>query len=109
MKHGILSGYRALDLTDGIGNVCGKILSAMGVETIKIEPPGGDPERTVAHYTEGEVTSRENPFWTVNNANKLGITLDLHKEKGRELFLRLIEKTDKYSLFPLRDLYRRRL
>jgi crotonobetainyl-CoA:carnitine CoA-transferase CaiB-like acyl-CoA transferase len=34
----LLSGYRALDLTDEKGFVCGKILAALGIETIKVEP-----------------------------------------------------------------------
>ena len=81
MNQGILSGYRALDLTDGKGSTCGKILAAMGIETIKIEPPGGDPERTNTCYRNGEVSCCENPFWTVNNVNKMSITLNLHKKQ----------------------------
>jgi len=43
MANSLLSGFRALDLMDEKGFVCGKILAAMGVDTIKIERPGGDP------------------------------------------------------------------
>ena len=43
MTEGLLSGFRALDLTDEKGFVCGKILASMGVDTIKVEKPGGDP------------------------------------------------------------------
>jgi len=37
MARGLLSGFRALDLTDEKGFVCGKILASMGVDTIKVE------------------------------------------------------------------------
>lgn len=92
MDRGILSGYRALDLTDEKGHVCGKILSTMGVETIKIEPPGGEPSRKSPCRSEEGIKSDID--WIVNNTNKLGITLNLDSEKGKGLFLRLVQKSD---------------
>jgi len=44
----MLSPYRALDLTDEKGFLCGKILGDLGADVIKIEPPGGDPTRNKA-------------------------------------------------------------
>ena len=43
MTDSLLSDFRALDLTNEKGFVCGKILAALGVEVIKVEKPGGDP------------------------------------------------------------------
>ena len=37
----LLSQYRALDLTDEKGMMCGKILADLGLDVIKVEPPGG--------------------------------------------------------------------
>jgi crotonobetainyl-CoA:carnitine CoA-transferase CaiB-like acyl-CoA transferase len=45
MTDGLLSGYRALDLTDEKGFICGQILASIGIDVIKIERPGGDPAR----------------------------------------------------------------
>ena len=90
----ILEGYRALDLTDTKGYICGKIIAAMGVETIKIEPPQGDPGRKLSLSKGIESKSELNPYWIIHNTNKLGITLNLQKERGRELFRRLIKKSD---------------
>ena len=36
-----LSPYRALDLTDEKGFLCGKMLGDLGADVIKIEKPGG--------------------------------------------------------------------
>ena len=43
-----LKGFRALDLTDLSGQLCGRLLADLGMEVIKIEPPGGDPVRNLA-------------------------------------------------------------
>jgi len=42
-----LRGLRALDLTDALGWLCGRVLVDLGVEVVKVEPPGGDPGRTL--------------------------------------------------------------
>ena len=41
----LLAPYRALDITDEKGLLCGKMLADMGADVIKIERPGGDPAR----------------------------------------------------------------
>ncbi|MFC1928393.1 CoA transferase, partial [Chloroflexota bacterium] len=41
----MLSPYRALDLTDEKGLLCGKLLGDLGADVIKVERPGGDPAR----------------------------------------------------------------
>ncbi|MFC1948158.1 CoA transferase, partial [Chloroflexota bacterium] len=50
MTDGLLSGYRALDLTDEKGFVCGQILASIGVDVIKIERPGGDLARNIPPF-----------------------------------------------------------
>ena len=44
MSVAFLAGYRALDLTGVSGQLCGRVLADLGMEVIKIEPPGGDPQ-----------------------------------------------------------------
>jgi crotonobetainyl-CoA:carnitine CoA-transferase CaiB-like acyl-CoA transferase len=46
----LLSPYRVLDLSDGSGFLCGKILADLGADVIKVEPPGGDPARWVEPF-----------------------------------------------------------
>ena len=41
----MLSGYRALYLTDRKGFFRGKVMGGLGVDVIKVERPGGDSER----------------------------------------------------------------
>ena len=49
-----LGPYRVLDLSGEWGFLCGKILGDLGADVIKIEPPGGDPERRRGPFLEGE-------------------------------------------------------
>ena len=50
MADSLLSGFRALDLTDEKGFVCGQILASLGVDVIKIEKPGGDSARNIPPF-----------------------------------------------------------
>ena len=90
----LLNSYRVLDLTGPLGYLCGKILGDLGADVLKVEPPGGDPARLSPPLAQGDHGSPQSVYWLANNANKRGITLDLAKERGRELFLRLAKKAD---------------
>jgi crotonobetainyl-CoA:carnitine CoA-transferase CaiB-like acyl-CoA transferase len=46
----VLLPYRILDLTDEKGALCGRILGDMGADVIKIEKPGGDPQRNIGPF-----------------------------------------------------------
>jgi crotonobetainyl-CoA:carnitine CoA-transferase CaiB-like acyl-CoA transferase len=94
MVEGLLSGYRALDLTDEKGFVCGKILAALGVETIKVEHPGGDTERNIPPYFNGQQDINSSIYWMAHHTDKRSITLNLKLERGRELFKKLVPKCD---------------
>jgi crotonobetainyl-CoA:carnitine CoA-transferase CaiB-like acyl-CoA transferase len=90
MINDMLSGYRVLDLTDVTGYACGRILASFGADVIKIEPPGGDPWRSIERAPSGF----GNIFWSVNNTNKRSITLDLTQPAGIELFYKLVSEAD---------------
>jgi crotonobetainyl-CoA:carnitine CoA-transferase CaiB-like acyl-CoA transferase len=89
-RPGPLAGVRVLDLTEHMaGPFCTMILADMGAEVIKLERPGiGDSSR---HMGDG---SERNPYFRYINRNKLGITLNYKTERGRELFLGLVERVD---------------
>ena len=88
-----LRGFRALDLTGLSGQLCGRILADLGMEVIKIEPPGGDPVRRLGAGIEAGGDSL-NFIFAHLNANKASLVLDLHKVQGRAEFLRLVESAD---------------
>lgn len=94
MADSLLSGFRALDLTDEKGFACGKILATFGVETIKIEKPGGDPARGIPPFLHDTEDPEKSLYWFAFNTNKRSITLNLEAIQGQDLFRRLVEKAD---------------
>jgi crotonobetainyl-CoA:carnitine CoA-transferase CaiB-like acyl-CoA transferase len=58
----VLTGCRALDLTDEKGFLCGKILADLGVDVIKIEPVGGDPARRIGPFWHDTPDPGEKPL-----------------------------------------------
>lgn len=89
---GALDGIRVVELGTLIsGPFGGRLLGDLGAEVIKIELPGKpDPLRT---WGQAEVDGHHF-FWTVHARNKKAVTLDLRADRGRELFLELIEHAD---------------
>ena len=91
---GPMTGLRILELAGEKGQWCGKLMADMGADVIKIEPPGGEPTRTVGPFLDDiPHEERSLSFWHYNTS-KRGITLDLETEDGRGLFRRLAEKAD---------------
>lgn len=90
----LLAPYRILDLTDEKGFLCGKILSDMGADVIKIEPPGGDPARRIGPFYLDSAHPEKSLSWFAFNLGKRGITLDIETADGREIFTRLVKQAD---------------
>ncbi|MEE8471970.1 MAG: CoA transferase [Dehalococcoidia bacterium] len=94
-----LEGIRVLDWTIfQQGPVATAMLGDMGADVIKIEDRvEGDPARgmmkVIGAIISQEVTGR-NAYYENNNRNKRCITLDLKKDRGREIVYRLAEKSD---------------
>ncbi|MFH1487777.1 MAG: CoA transferase [Pseudomonadota bacterium] len=91
---GLLSGIRILDLADEKASFCSRILADLGACVIKVEKPGGDPSRKIGPFTDNLPQSLRSLSFYHNNLNKFGITLDIDQEKGRSLFLHMVEETD---------------
>ena len=93
-KEGLLHGIRILDLANEKAFFCSKVLADLGAVVIKVEKPGVDSSRTVGPRAGNASSSEASFFFSYNNANKLGITLDIEKDEGRELFIRLVQTAD---------------
>ncbi|PJB40939.1 MAG: hypothetical protein CO106_07670 [Deltaproteobacteria bacterium CG_4_9_14_3_um_filter_44_9] len=93
-KDVLLTGIKVLDLADEKASFCPKLLADMGASVIKVERPGGDPSRDIGPFWKNSPHPEKSLFFQYNNANKRGITLDLEKGLGREIFLKLVNKTD---------------
>ena len=89
-----LEGYRALDLTGLSGQLCGRVLADLGMEVIKIEPPGGDPVRKLAPFVTAANGSQLSTTFAHLNAGKASKVLDLDKETDRDAFRKLVETAD---------------
>ena len=87
---GPLAGYRVLEIGSTVaGPFCGRMLADFGAEVIKIEPPDGDPVRTMGKQLEGHSLYAASIF-----RNKKMISLDLREQKGRDIARALAAKCD---------------
>ncbi len=93
---GVLSGIRIIEYADFVsGPYVGKHLSELGAEVIKVEQPGfGDSARRKGPFAHDEPAPDNSLLFNYLNMNKLGVTLDLKSETGREWFLKLLEDAD---------------
>jgi crotonobetainyl-CoA:carnitine CoA-transferase CaiB-like acyl-CoA transferase len=89
-----LKGFRALDLTGLSGQLCGRLLGDLGMEVIKIEPPGGDSVRNLAPFVTSPDGKRLSTAFAHLNAGKASKVLDLDKETDRGAFKKLVETAD---------------
>ena len=86
--------YRVLDLCDGKGIFCGRILGDLGCDVIKVEKPSGDPSLNLDPFYHDSPDPQKSLFWLAYNTNKRSITLNIEKPEGKEIFKRLIQKVD---------------
>lgn len=94
MSAGFLKGYRALDLTGLSGQLAGRMLADLGMEVIKVEPPGGDPVRNLAPFVTSASGAKLSTAFAHLNAGKASKVLDLESEAGRAAFVKLVESAD---------------
>jgi len=93
-KQGPLVPYRALDLTDEKGFLCGKVLADLGAEVIKVEPPGGDPARSIGSLRAETPGQPGSLCWAAFNTGKKSITLDLESPADRQVLRQLARTAD---------------
>jgi hypothetical protein len=90
MSGGALSHLRVIELGDIPASYAARQLADLGADVIKIEPPGGDPNRLLPPFA-GNVEHPERSLAFVHaNTNKRSIVLDLEKAADREIFSKLL-------------------
>ncbi len=87
-----LNGIRVLDLSQFLpGPFATQMLADMGADVVKVEPPKGDPMRTLNPITNERGPS---PYHALVNAGKRVITLDLKSEAEISNFQELVRAAD---------------
>ncbi len=87
-----LEGIRVVDMTHvQAGPVCTQMLAWLGADVIKVEPPGrGDVTRSQLR----DIPDVDSLYFTMLNANKRSLTLDIKSEPGREILWQLLRRSD---------------
>ena len=85
-----LEGLRVLDLSRVLaGPFAGRMLSDLGADVVKLEPPEGDVTRGW-----GDVRHGISGYYTQQNAGKRAICVDLERPEGREIVRGLAAHVD---------------
>ena len=82
-----LAGILVLDLTLELGAYATRLLSGMGADVVRIEPPDGDPLRRRPPFVAGEADSNSSLAYRYANGGKRTLVADLETEAGRALVL----------------------
>lgn len=95
MKHA-LDDVRVVEYGQQIAvPYCGKLLADLGAEVIKVEPPfNGDACRKRGPFLADIPGPERSGLFLYLNANKRGITLNVEKATGKEIFRKLIKNAD---------------
>jgi crotonobetainyl-CoA:carnitine CoA-transferase CaiB-like acyl-CoA transferase len=92
MMMGPLDGIRVVDLTRFLaGPYCTQELGDFGADVVKVEPLDGDGTR---YQTLRPDLLGNSYFFAAANRNKRSITIDVRKEPGRDIVLRLAQRAD---------------
>jgi len=88
-----LEGKVILDLSRMLpGPYCTMILSDLGAEVIRVEDPNYQYGNPPPFFQKGQY--RESAFHSILMRNKKSITLNLKKDKAREIFYELVKQAD---------------
>ena len=81
-----LGHLRVIELGDIPASYAARWFADLGADVIKVEPPGGDPNRLLPPFA-GNIEGRERSLTFIHaNTNKRSIVLDLGRESDRETF-----------------------
>jgi len=96
MPEKALQGVRVIELAQLVaGPYCAKLLADLGAEVVKIETPLiGDVARRKGPFLNDVPHPERSGLFLYLNTNKLGITLNIETETGKELFEQLVKWAD---------------
>ena len=96
MRYHALSDLRVVDLTHFIaGPYATKLLADYGAEVVKVEPPWGEGGRKLGPFRpNGASAPGHGGLFAFLNTNKLGVTLNLKDQPGRDALLKLLADAD---------------
>lgn len=89
-----LAGIRVIELAGPMSSYCGKLFAELGADVILIEPPGGSALRNVEPFIADEPGPDRSLSFAYFNTSKRGITLDLEKPEGQNVFRALAANAD---------------
>src|SRR3954452_16342450 len=90
----ILEGVRVVELTAWVaGPAAAGVLADWGADVVKVEPPSGDPQRSIFGAIGAKEQSAVPPF-ELDNRGKRSVVLDLRGDAGREAMERLLAQAD---------------
>ena len=95
MAEGALQGIKVVEYAGlAAGPFCGKLLSDLGAEVIKVEPPQGDEARRRGPFPQDVPHRERSGLFLYLNTNKLGVSLDVESATGARLLRDLILQSD---------------
>lgn len=94
-ESGPLAGLQIVEVGEFVSApYAGKCFADLGAEVVKVEPPDGERARRHGPFLHDIPHGERSGLYNFLNTNKLGVTLNLKGERGRELLFRLLERAD---------------
>ena len=87
-----LAGIRVIDLAVDRGELCGRLLSDLGADVVKVEPPEGSPSRSLPPLD--PLTPEHSLFFTMRNCGKRSVVIDPGDAAGMASFESLLVSAD---------------
>ena len=86
----VLEGLRVIEIGQyTTAPLTARQLGAFGADVVKVEPPGGEPARTLPPHRDGQSV-----FFTLSNSDKRGIVIDLRKDDDKKLLAEMVKRAD---------------
>lgn len=102
-EFGPLAGVKIVELSEWVAAPASvRLLSEMGAEVLKVEPPHGDAQRTQGPGFGIDQTDTEDPTMDLNNTNKNWLCINLKTPEGMKFFKELLATADIF-VHSLRD------
>ena len=87
-----LTGIRVIDLAVDRGELCGRLLSDLGADVIKVEPPEGSPSRSLPPLD--PLTPAHSLFFTMRNCGKRSVVINPADAASMATFESLLASAD---------------